>query len=379
MSDDGFVDLVEPRTMAPMLAPELPPEGGGMMITASSGYVTAQKIAVPREYGRIFSQITQLAAAAGHDWFYAWPTKNKDGSTGEVAGLTVKGANAVARLFGNNHLGVSSVQESATHWIIKAQFVDLETGFTYERPFRQRRSQAAGKKMEADRAEDIAFQIGCSKAIRNCVTNAVPTESQHAFDEARRSLVDKIGNKLPEWKARCVQRLSELKVDLKRVERQMGKPVDNWVARDVAKLVAQITAIFDGMATPDDIWPVEVQEPGAAESETKTVNPATGEDKPVDPPASPPPPPAVAETPDLKPPPKPKAPKAPKAAAAPVETETTPVATEQTGPDAGEAAPPADDDFPADRQTAPTVPPPAAAPVTATPKPSIGGMFGKKD
>ena len=55
---------------------------------------------------------------------------------------------------------------------------------------------------DADREREIAFQIGCSKAIRNVVVNAFPQKiSDFAFAEVRNALVDKIGKELPKWRA----------------------------------------------------------------------------------------------------------------------------------------------------------------------------------
>jgi hypothetical protein len=43
-----------------------------------------------------------LAAAAGSDWFYRFPVKKKDGGQDWIEGPSIKLANDIARIFGNN-------------------------------------------------------------------------------------------------------------------------------------------------------------------------------------------------------------------------------------------------------------------------------------
>jgi hypothetical protein len=45
----------------------------------------AVSVAVRRDEREIFQKIKTIATAAGDDFFYSWPTKNKDGTKGEVA------------------------------------------------------------------------------------------------------------------------------------------------------------------------------------------------------------------------------------------------------------------------------------------------------
>jgi hypothetical protein len=73
-------------------------------------------------------------------------------------------------------------------WVFYARFTDIETGFSMERAYRQRKSQSSIKSRDADRQLDIAYQIGQSKAIRNCVVNSLQIYADFAFG-ARATLV----------------------------------------------------------------------------------------------------------------------------------------------------------------------------------------------
>lgn len=214
----------------------------------------AISVAVKRDEMEVLRKIKVIASAAGDDFFYSWPTKNKDGTKGVVEGPSVKCANAVARIFGNCSVKVRAF-DMGPHWIFYAQFYDMETGFVYERPFQQRKGQNIGGKMDADRALDIVFQIGSSKAARNAVCNALSEFTDYAFAVAKEQLVEKVGKNLPKFLLQVRDRLVELKVDIGRVEQVRGKPADKWLATDVAKTIAEIQACNDGMAHPDEMWP----------------------------------------------------------------------------------------------------------------------------
>ena len=53
--------------------------------------------------------------------------------------------------------------------------MDLETGFTLDRQFRQAKKWTVHGKFDESRKEDIRFQIGQSKAVRNVILNALPS------------------------------------------------------------------------------------------------------------------------------------------------------------------------------------------------------------
>lgn len=247
----------------------------------------AISVNVKRDEKEIFRKIKVIATAAGDDFFYSWPTKNKDGSKGVVEGPSVKCANAVARLFGNCSVKVR-VFDMGANWIFYAQFYDMETGFVLERPFQQRKGQNVGGGMDKDRAADIVFQIGTSKAARNVVCNALSEFTDFAFAVAKEQLVEKVGKNLPKFLQQVKDRLVELKIDLARVEQVRGKPADKWLATDLAKCIAEIQAVNDGMAHPDELWP-------APESQAGAPRPQEADFKPGDPKPAETPGPAKAE------------------------------------------------------------------------------------
>jgi hypothetical protein len=215
--------------------------------------IGAQQIAIPRDEKRVLEKIRVLAAAAGADWYYRFPVKTKGGGQDWVEGPSIKLANDLARLYGNCEVE-TKVTDLGDSWLIYARFTDYETGFVMTRPFQQRKGQR-GMRTENDRALDIAFQIGASKAIRNVICNSLQSFADFALDEARNSLTEKIGKNLEGWRERCIQRIAERKIELIRVERVAGRAAKDWTVPDIARIVAMIQSIADGMSTIDESFP----------------------------------------------------------------------------------------------------------------------------
>ena len=230
--------------------------------------IGAQIVAVKRDERQILQKIRYIAAEAGEDFYYRFPVRNRDGGTDYIEGATIKCANAVARLYGNCETNIR-VFDTGTHWLFYARFMDLETGYTLERPFQQRKSQKSIKG-DAGRMEDITFQIGASKAIRNVTCNALEFFTSRAAEEAKNSIVEKVGKKLDFYKGRVSERLAELGIEHKRVELVRGRAIKDWLATDVAKTIAELQAIGDGMATADETYP-------PLEEKKDQVDPKTGE------------------------------------------------------------------------------------------------------
>lgn len=233
--------------------------------------VGAQPVAVYRDEVRVLQKLVALGAHAGSNWYYRYSVKNrKKDTTDWIEGPSIKLANDLARIYGNCEVQ-TRVIDLGESWMIYARFNDFETGFALERPFQQNKggSKMGGTGSDADaRRLDIALQIGVSKAIRNVVVNALQTFADEAFDAAKRSLIEKIGKDLVRYRDRVVAGIANQEIELHRVERVINRPVKDWTAPDVAKVIAMMKAIADGMATVEETFPPE---------EKKDHDPKTGE------------------------------------------------------------------------------------------------------
>lgn len=217
--------------------------------------ISAQPI-MPAQRRRVpdfMQRMKVLAQMAGEDYRYSFPVKQKNGQKKTVEGGTIKMANDLVREYGNCMVDVRVVDQGDSH-VFYARFIDYETGFCMTRPFRQRKSQ---KTMgdDPERAKDIVFQIGASKAIRNVVLNALGTFADFTYEEAKNALVDKVGQNIVGWRNKIIEGCKERGYDLNRIEQTVGKKIGEWVAIDISRVVAELKSVSDGMTTFDDLYP----------------------------------------------------------------------------------------------------------------------------
>lgn len=157
-----------------MTAAEKVMSQGGPVQRIQTAYTTAVAVQKPRSIARITKNVLEEAKLAGSGFYYRWEVKNKKtGRKSVVQGPSIDLAMCLARNYGNCALDIE-VQETPTHFHFKGSFIDLETGFTVPRLYRQRKKQSVGDGYGDDRAEDIVFQIGQSKAQRNAIVKAAP-------------------------------------------------------------------------------------------------------------------------------------------------------------------------------------------------------------
>lgn len=228
------------------------PEGSAL-ISINGNIVTAQKVAVERQPDKILATLSILAKMAGDNYYYYWKTKNRDGTQGEVFGPTIKLANDVVREYGNCVTGVD-IRETPTHYIFAARVTDLQSGSSMTRLFQQRKDQNTGMK-DKDRAADIIFQIGQSKAIRNTVANFLATYVDYALEEAQKSRIALYDADLVGSRKKAQEAIQNRGIDLVAVEKAVGHVIAEWTARDLARISGSLQAIKDGMVTVEDVFP----------------------------------------------------------------------------------------------------------------------------
>lgn len=325
MADDIFSGLeTDDPPMGAGTAPM--PSGNNIELKSMNSNLGAMRVAVPRNMAAVFARIDMAAQAGGQRWQYAIPFKDRrKGTTQLVTGPSIGCALDIARAYGNCTVDVERVEETPGGWVFHAVFLDIETGFRLGRPFRQRRDQnTGGYGGDASRAEDIMFQIGASKAIRNVTVNALRGVVDEALDRAGNRLTDKIEKNRGEVVTRLRRRLDELSIEVGRVERMFGRKIDDMKAVHLAQVVKILQAIGDDMVSADDAFPAaggtpfatrkdgtvqESREPSGddAASVDQDAEPRQPESKPAtqprtrargqEPAAPPPPPPPTPPTP----------------------------------------------------------------------------------
>jgi hypothetical protein len=212
----------------------------------------AQALAVYRDENVVRRKLVQAAAQLGEAAYYQFPVKSKNGQSGHVEGLSIKGAMLLCRLIGNVKI-TCPVMDLGNAWLFNATILDLESGFEVSRPFHQRKS-AARMGRDSERNEDIAMQIGVSKAERNVVQNMFPELAAAIVEAAKSQLLQQIGNDPDGYRTRLIERLQG-RLDIARVEAVIGRPAPSWTVSNMADVVSRMTAVTQGDAILDEQFP----------------------------------------------------------------------------------------------------------------------------
>ena len=252
---DGGMQFEQPAGPAREMIPVGP---GAAADRATAAIITAQRVAIKRNLPAILSEAKALATAAGDRFYYSMPFKEKDKDGNErtvlVEGPSIGCAMAALSCYGNDCVEAFPASETQTHWTFLARFTDYEKGVTVTRSFNQRKGQNVGIR-DRGRSEDLVFQIGQSKAIRNVIIGGLKWLTDEMFAAAKNGVLDRIHrapDKAREW---IVHKLEQGQVPLHRVERVVGRVAERWTARDMARIFAELQAIEDGFADAEDLYP----------------------------------------------------------------------------------------------------------------------------
>lgn len=182
---DGELIGEEVEEMARELLPQLAMPMA--MQRVQTTYMTAVTPQVPRNLKLVQRRFFEECELMGEDAYFSWGS-GKD----HVEGPSIELALAAARCWGNCAVEQLPAIETATSYVFTSAFIDLETGYTLTRQFRQSRKWTVSGKMDEERKEDIRFQIGQSKAIRNVVVNALRTFVNLGLERSKLGVRNKI-------------------------------------------------------------------------------------------------------------------------------------------------------------------------------------------
>jgi hypothetical protein len=247
-------------------------QSGGVMQKVETAYTTAVAVQKPRSLTTVVKNVLEEAKLAKSAFYFKWPVKNRStGRTSIVQGGSIDLARSIARNFGNVAVDIIEEPETLTHYKFKAVFIDLETGLNWPRLFKQRKSQKTGM-ADTERAEDIIFQIGQSKAQRNAVFQGVPGWLvDKAIEVAEQAEVQGIKDEGIEIaRVKVLDFFAGYGVDQDRIELKLGKKVEKWIDKDIADLRASATAIKEGRTSVAEMFPqVKDEKPDEKPAEPK--------------------------------------------------------------------------------------------------------------
>lgn len=242
--------------------------GGEMpgMVQVRTEVITAVRVQVPRNKDVVLAECIKDAGRMGEDFFYSWTVKDKHAPGGRalIKGMSIGGAEMIARNWGNCTIGVTTEVDGLQHWVFKARFIDYEAGYVSERLYRQRKTESHSERMDADRLLDIAFQIGQSKAIRNAIDHGIPAWLVNEAMKAATDVADKRYENVPESLDRFRRHAKKIGITEKQLEDKIGRPLKEWTKFDCVELASVFRAIQENVVTAADEFPpteTAVEEP----------------------------------------------------------------------------------------------------------------------
>ncbi len=230
---------------------------GGTMQQVRGSYCTAVSVQRPRVLHEIQKRLKQEAMLCGEDFYYGWGAGDN-----RIEGPSVKLAMAAARCWGNCAVQMLPVQESPQAWTFTAVFIDLETGFTLERQFRQAKDTVVYGKHDDVRKNEMRFSIGQSKACRNVVLNSLPAVLiDQAMKEAKDGVRDRLEryikeNGLPAARDLLIRALAKSGVTEERICTKFNvAKKDGMSLDDLVILKGDLSAIEKGQERPEELFP----------------------------------------------------------------------------------------------------------------------------
>ena len=251
-SGDFLVDRPEGGLVASQIA-----AGNAMMQTRTS-YTTAVTVQKERDIATVQKRILIEAQLMGEAAYYGWGS-GKDRVEGPSQAL----AYALARNWGNCALEMTPMQETHDAWIFTAIFIDLETGFTLPRQFRQSKKSIIYGKFDDERKDAMRFAIGQSKSQRNVILKAIPKwMTDQAIIEAKKGCRKKLDayiqkNGIAAAIEMCVRALAKQGVKEAQIcEKFSVAKVTGLSVDDLVVIRGDISALEQGQETAVTLYPV---------------------------------------------------------------------------------------------------------------------------
>ena len=257
--------------MSSELAVQRQPQSGGAMTEVAStraaqevqaAMVVAKKF--PRDttaaHGRIIEACRRVGMAEVAQ--YAYPRGNSI-----VTGPSIRLAEAIAQNWGNLDFGIVELEQGRGESTVMAYCWDLETNTRQTKIFTQphvryTKSGTYALKDPRDIYELVANNG--ARRLRACILGVIPGDIvEDAVAECERTLRGDNKEPIAARIRKMVAAFAEHGVTQDRIEARMGHKVDSLIETELVTLRKFFTAIKDGLAKADEVFPV-IQEAGAA-------------------------------------------------------------------------------------------------------------------
>lgn len=221
-----------------VVSPEEIIKEGRTVVKTEIPYVTALNVQKPRDLDLVEKAVRRECEFGGDDFYYGWTLQRGKSVGKKIEGGSIGLATSLARAYGNVWIPVT-MQETEEAFLFTATFIDLESGFNIQRIYRADRTAELPGQYEPARKEDIKFQIGQSKAIRNVILNGgVPKWLVNkAVKWAKDAVINNITKEgLAKSTATAIGFFAKLGIKEKELIDYIGEPKMNWTAETIAQL-----------------------------------------------------------------------------------------------------------------------------------------------
>ena len=232
-------------------------KSGEQVVRQQTEYMTAVSVTKPRDLAVVLKGVMEEIALDPEEMFYYWEVKTKNDGMKPVEGGSISLALAVVQNWTNVAL-LMKVEEDNTHYTFYPTLIDVEKGFTLTRAFKQIKKGYTGK-MDKERAQDLQFQKGQSKAIRNLISNGTSRVLWKKCYRAARALYIKELEKgdISDKVDRCIIAFDQMGVHVDRLKSYVNiDDISRWTGTELANLRSAYAACAEDSKLIRDIFPI---------------------------------------------------------------------------------------------------------------------------
>lgn len=263
MARAATVEVVKPGeggTVGEELAQQV--AQGNTIIRLENDTQMAIAVQRPRDNKAILKEaldVLELSPTLVEGAIYSKPV-GKDPQTGQqkyAEGLSIRAAEELRRIYGNNSAGTSIIEDRRDDAVIGAAFLDMEKNTRYAEEqavskfYKTRQGQIV--QHPPDRFNDVVLKANKSKLLREVILRSLPAWLKSEFEAKARDLAMK-GN-LPSLRSKMIQKFTELNVTEEMILKHLEKTAVKDIAReDIVTMRGVFNAIRDGEQTAEDVF-----------------------------------------------------------------------------------------------------------------------------
>jgi len=215
----------------------------------------------------------QIVPEEAKEAYYSIPYREKqpDGSYKMVAveGPSIDSAMALSRLWGNCSVTARSLKEDAAGADLAGIFIDFETNFRVERPFRASRvmNKRGGGTWSLTPQQWLAsIQAAASKASRNAALKGLPGWLVRKYVQQARIIAAGDPESRADAKkiAGVLRAFDRFKVTQAMLEKYVDTPIAEWMGDHLATLIGLGNAIADKQLTVQEAFDLEPEAPASS-------------------------------------------------------------------------------------------------------------------